>query len=134
MYFNRGALPWQGIKANTKQEKYHKIMEKKISTQVDVLCKGFPAEFSIYLNYCRALRFEDKPDYAYLRRLFKDLASRENFDMTDTLFDWSLTDTTIRPEPVLIVDPVNEEAREEPRTRQGWLVRNLCCGSKSNLN
>ncbi|CDJ48389.1 Casein kinase one (CK1) TgCK1b, putative [Eimeria brunetti] len=43
MYFCRaGALPWQGIKANTKQEKYHKIMEKKMSTPVEVLCKGFP--------------------------------------------------------------------------------------------
>lgn len=37
MYFNRGSLPWQGIKANTKQEKYHKIMEKKMSTPVEVM-------------------------------------------------------------------------------------------------
>mmetsp|Transcript_15929 Transcript_15929/g.45363 ORF Transcript_15929/g.45363 Transcript_15929/m.45363 type:complete len:319 (-) Transcript_15929:574-1530(-) len=88
MYFCRGSLPWQGIKANTKQEKYHKIMEKKMSTPVEVLCKGYPAEFSTYLNYCRALRFEDRPDYAYLRRLFKDLFAREGFE-NDGIFDWS---------------------------------------------
>lgn len=68
MYFNRGSLPWQGLKANSKKEKYEKIMEKKMSTPVEVLCKHFPTEFVTYLNYCRSLRFEDRPDYAYLRR------------------------------------------------------------------
>ena len=87
MYLLRGSLPWQGLKANTKHEKYHKIMEKKMTTPVEVLCKGFPMEFSTYLNYCRALRFEDKPDYNYLRRLFKELYQREGFD-PDAAFDW----------------------------------------------
>lgn len=90
MYFCRaGTLPWQGIKANTKQEKYHKIMEKKMSTPVEVLCKGYPAEFATYLNYCRQLRFEDRPDYAYLRNLFRELYKREGFDKQDNSFDWT---------------------------------------------
>mmetsp|Transcript_70594 Transcript_70594/g.163170 ORF Transcript_70594/g.163170 Transcript_70594/m.163170 type:complete len:454 (-) Transcript_70594:85-1446(-) len=88
MYFNRGQLPWQGFQANSKEEKYHKIMESKRSTSVETLCKSYPAVFSSYLNYCRALRFEDRPDYAYLRRLFKDLFMREGF-VNDGLFDWS---------------------------------------------
>merc|ERR1712226_203078 len=88
MYFNRGQLPWQGMQANTKEEKYHKIMESKRATSIEVLCKGYPAVFASYLNYCRALRFEDRPDYAYLRRLFKDLFMREGF-VNDGMFDWS---------------------------------------------
>jgi serine/threonine protein kinase len=87
MYFLRGSLPWQGLKASTKKEKYEKIMEKKISTPVDVLCKGFPEEFSIYLNYCRSLRFEDRPDYLYVKRLFRDLYFRL-YTEWDLLFDW----------------------------------------------
>lgn len=87
MYFLRGSLPWQGLKAQTKHEKYHRIMETKMSTTVETLCKGYPVEFTTYLNYCRALRFEDKPDYNYLRRLFKELFSREGFD-PDAAFDW----------------------------------------------
>merc|ERR1712056_154876 len=67
---------------------YHKIMESKRATSIEVLCKGYPAVFASYSNYCRALRFEDRPDYAYLRRLFKDLFMREGF-VNDGMFDWS---------------------------------------------
>ncbi|CAK0847876.1 unnamed protein product, partial [Prorocentrum cordatum] len=65
--------------AISKKEKYEKIMDKKMSTPIEVLCKHFPAEFVTYLNYCRSLRFEDRPDYAYLRRLLKDLFFREGY-------------------------------------------------------
>jgi len=89
MYFNRGQLPWQGLKANTKKEKYNKIAEKKMSTPVEILCKHFPTEFATYLNYCRALRFDDKPDYAYLRRLYRDLFFRQGY-AADYRFDWTV--------------------------------------------
>jgi serine/threonine protein kinase len=89
MYFNRGSLPWQGLKATGKKEKYEKIMEKKMSTPVEVLCKHFPTEFVTYLNYTRSLRFEDRPDYAYLRRLLKDLFFREGYQY-DFVFDWTV--------------------------------------------
>jgi len=89
MYFNRGSLPWQGLKANTKKEKYNKIAEKKLSTPVEILCKHFPMEFATYLNYCRALRFDDKPDYKYLRRLFRDLFFRQGY-AADYRFDWTV--------------------------------------------
>ncbi|KAH1195030.1 Casein kinase 1-like protein 6 [Glycine max] len=77
MYFLRGSLPWQGLKAGTKKQKYDKISEKKMSTSIEVLCKSYPSEFVSYFNYCRTLRFEDKPDYSYLKRLFRDLFIRE---------------------------------------------------------
>ena len=93
MYFIRGSLPWQGLKANTKKQKYERIMDRKMSTSTEQLCKGFPctwfsrslisarsltgarsprpsrsaAEFRSYFEYCRSLRFEDRPDYAYLK-------------------------------------------------------------------
>lgn len=46
-----------------------------------------PQEFKFYLQYCRALRFDDTPDYGYLRRLIKDVFYREGFQY-DKLFDW----------------------------------------------
>ena len=75
----RSSLPWQGLKAQTKREKYDKISDKKYSTPIEVLCKGFPSEFATYLNYCRSLRFDEKPDYAYCRKLFRDLFVREGY-------------------------------------------------------
>eukprot|EP01066_Platyproteum_vivax_P011131 Platyproteum_vivax@DN5047_c0_g1_i1.p1 len=101
MYFNRGSFPWQGIKAATKNEKYHKIMERKMNTPVEALCKSFPSEFAIYLNYCRALRFEDRPNYQYLRRLFMDLFKREGYEY-DGVFDWSNLKIKGKPPPKVI--------------------------------
>jgi len=60
-----------------------------MSTPVEILCKGLPIEFSTYLNYCRSLRFEDKPDYLYLRKMFKELFYRENYEW-DYIYDWCL--------------------------------------------
>jgi len=42
MYFLRGSLPWQGLRAQTKKHKYDKISEKKVGTKIEVLCRGFP--------------------------------------------------------------------------------------------
>ncbi|KAJ3020712.1 UNVERIFIED_CONTAM: serine/threonine protein kinase [Siphonaria sp. JEL0065] len=89
MYFCRGSLPWQGLKAATKKQKYDRIMEKKMTTPADHLCRGFPSEFVVYLNYTRSLRFDDKPDYSYLRKIFRDLFIREGFHY-DYVFDWTV--------------------------------------------
>ncbi|KAL0912993.1 hypothetical protein M5K25_016422 [Dendrobium thyrsiflorum] len=88
MYFLRGSLPWQGLRAGTKKQKYDKISEKKMLTPVEVLCKSHPPEFVSYFHYCRSLRFEDKPDYSYLKRLFRDLFIREGYQF-DYVFDWT---------------------------------------------
>ncbi|WZZ84044.1 hypothetical protein YC2023_104616 [Brassica napus] len=77
MYFLRGSLPWQGLRAGTKKQKYDKINEKKRLTPVEVLSKNSPPEFTSYCLYVRSLRFEDKTDYSYLKKLFRDLFIRE---------------------------------------------------------
>jgi Serine/threonine protein kinase len=89
LYFLRGSLPWQGLKANTKKQKYERILEKKTSTTTEILCKGFPAEFKSYFEHIRNLRFEDRPDYDYLKRLFRELFFRKGFSY-DSLYDWEL--------------------------------------------
>lgn len=51
--------------------------------------QGFPAEFAMYLNYCRGLRFEEGPDYMYLRQLFRILFRTLNHQY-DYTFDWTM--------------------------------------------
>lgn len=65
MYFLRGSLPWQGLKATTKKQKYQRILERKQATHPDLLCRGFPSEFRDYFVHCSSLGFEDRPDYRY---------------------------------------------------------------------
>lgn len=47
MYFLRGSLPWQNLKAANKRQKYEKISERKMSTTIEELCKSFPCEYSV---------------------------------------------------------------------------------------
>lgn len=106
MYFLRGSLPWQGLKAATNKQKYEKIGEKKQTTPIKELAEGFPGasspflspasdtnhnaeEFGIYLNYVRKLGFEETPDYDFLRELFAKVMKNNN-DLDDGVFDWNM--------------------------------------------
>lgn len=87
MYFLRGGLPWQGLKAATNKQKYEKIGEKKQTTPIKDLCEGFPDQLTEYLTYVRNLGFEDTPDYDYLRDLFSQ-ALRSTGEVEDNEYDW----------------------------------------------
>ena len=87
MYFLRGMLPWQGLKANNKRDKYERIKEKKLTTSIEVLCKGYPAEFTKYLSTTRNLRFDERPNYAAMRASFKELFNRNGYKY-DYQYDW----------------------------------------------
>ena len=89
VYFCKGSLPWQGLKATTKKQKYDRILEKKLSISTEVLCEGLPIEFKEYLDYCKNLKFDERPDYLYLAKLFKDLSIKLEYH-NDHLFDWTM--------------------------------------------
>ena len=55
----------------------------------EILAKDLPIEFSLFLNYTKSIRFEDKPDYNYLKRIFKELFFKMGFQM-DFVYDWNL--------------------------------------------
>ena len=94
IYFLKGNLPWQGLKAG--DQKYNRIMEKKLQIPTEVLCYGLPDEIVHYLNYTKNLRFEERPDYDYLRNLFVKLlgtcASLYNLTREFLRFDWCFDD------------------------------------------
>jgi casein kinase I family protein HRR25 len=131
-HFLRGNLPWKGLKGAGKKEVFDRIQFKskrplryqlipsEMTTPTEILCRGYPNEFVTYLNYCRSLRYDDKPDYIYLRRLFRDLLAREGLQY-DYVFDWSVQpDYTraaegkqeVRPEAVAVVKEGPEKERK----------------------
>ena len=86
IYFLRGNLPW--LRVNLPWLGIGEIEMMKLDTPVDVLCQGHPIEFAMYINYCRGLRFDENPDYTFLRRLFKELFDNQGFKR-DFIYDWT---------------------------------------------
>ena len=92
-----------------KSQGFHMELQPKIllsnfvSKELSPICLNFevqkltipgfpslPGEFGTYLNFCRSLKFEDKPDYAYLRQLFRSLFHKLGYTY-DYVFDWNTT-------------------------------------------
>ena len=91
MYLLRGSLPWQGLQAKTKEERYKKILKKKIDITSYDLCIGFPSEFEKYIEYTRNLEYTEEPKYDILKELFSKVMKRESFKL-DYIYDWTTKD------------------------------------------
>ncbi len=97
IYLSKGKLPWQGVHAKTKEKKHERILSKKMGTPIEYLCdrmlrilippSSSVAEFAMYMHYCRALKFEDRPDYVFLKKLFTERMEKEHMEF-DLLYDW----------------------------------------------
>lgn len=93
IYLMKGQLPWQGLQARNRKEKYDRIMEVKMNTQLSVLCTDLPSEFETLLQYSRTLRFTDAPDFGYCKQLLREAFNRNSY-VLDYVYDWSV------PKPV----------------------------------
>ncbi|KAG5652562.1 hypothetical protein H0H81_004571 [Sphagnurus paluster] len=118
IYFLRGTLPWRKLRAppppsptpsplphphpsqpspsnphphhayNPISATWDLIRDAKLDAEPH-LTAGLPPEFDVLFRYARALQFDDLPDYAGLRRLFRGLAERVGVEY-DGVFDWSV--------------------------------------------
>ena len=89
IYFMKGYLPWQDIESKDEINKYCKIYLMKKNITEKKLCEGLPEEIYYLLKYIKNLGFEEKPDYDYLRNLFKKLLHKNKYIYNDKLaFSW----------------------------------------------
>ena len=89
IYFLKGKLPWQKIKAQNNEEKYKKILQKKMEISSNELCRELPQEFGLILDYVKNIKYEEKPDYKKMRDLLNNIIKNENY-IIDYVYDWDL--------------------------------------------
>ena len=88
IYFLKGFLPWMGLKAKNKEERFEKILNTKIEVSLSSLCKGCPKEFEKYLKYVKKLEFDEEPNYENYRNLFLNLMKKKKIKF-DYVYDWT---------------------------------------------
>jgi len=67
------------------------------------LCRGYPDEFNVFLTYCRNLKFDERPDYNYLRKILRDMMHRNGWDY-DNQYDWVIKKAGGTLDPALFHD------------------------------
>lgn len=87
IYFLKGSLPWQGLKKKKNDDHLQLIGEHKLCTSLTKLCEGIPPCFKEYLLYVTQLKYDEDPDYDYLRTLFVETSNRMNIKMD---YEWAL--------------------------------------------
>ena len=120
IYLMKGCLPWQGIAAKTKNEKYHKIMEVKMSVSLDRLCEDCPKEIEQMMSYVRGLKFDEKPDYERMVRSLVHIAARCSVDL-DQSFQWETANR--RRSHSDLTPVVMHKRRDSKRKREETLLR-----------
>jgi serine/threonine protein kinase len=88
IYLLKGRLPWQGIAAKNKEERYRKILLKKMEVSVKDLCENLPEEFAKYINYTRKMDYLEEPKYDFLKDLFISILKKKHHKF-DYVYDWT---------------------------------------------
>ena len=72
IYFLKGSLPWQNLKADPNYDRYEKVLEKKLSVSIEVLTNNIPRQFAELVAYIRGLHFIEEPDYEKIKDLLTE--------------------------------------------------------------
>ena len=89
IYLFSGKLPWKGvnIKDQQRKKKYLDMLLLKKYSPIEKICEDMPEAFMDYYGYCKNLKFEQDPDYEYLRNCFRKMLN-DNFDINDFKFSY----------------------------------------------
>ena len=94
IYFLKGKLPWQNFMIKNKEERYNKIKQKKESIDINELCSDCPDEIAQYITYVKNLKYEEEPNYIYIKNLFNDILNKTG-NKFDYFYDWDKTKVII---------------------------------------
>ncbi|CAG9325680.1 unnamed protein product [Blepharisma stoltei] len=73
IYLIKGKLPWQKLNCKTKVEMFQRVCQMKENMPTSDICKDCPGEVKDMLDYVKALKFDENPDYSFLRNLVRNI-------------------------------------------------------------
>ena len=118
IYLLKRDIPWNSSFKDLNKEKYYNLIYLKDTNSNGELFKGLPDELIEYIKYSRSLKFEQDPDYTYLRSLFKKILLRSDSENNLLTFSW------IDPKDKnLLGIPKNNSKRKQ--TPQNRILKNL---------
>jgi hypothetical protein len=111
--FLQGGLPWDHPNGDVSVKQRRKDIRKaQEETTLEELCKGLPKELHTYMQYCRGLKYDEAPDYNYLKRLFKEKLIRDGYQY-DHIFDWILLPLRLKDTTLSNRIPLNRISKKE---------------------
>ena len=81
-------LPWPNSIRELNEHNYTKLLYLKDTDGCGKLLKNLPDEFVEYIKYTKALKFEQQPDYSYLRFLFNKYLFNKSFNIKNISLSW----------------------------------------------
>ena len=143
--FAKGNLPWSKVHSHSLIEKQRLVMNSKISIPIELLCKGLHKSFIDCLHYVRYLKFEEKPDYSYIRQLlYKLLPNSSITPLLDLKKITTLaTSKSIKVKSISIINKENKNknendkksiyARSNKNTPRSYAISNKTLVSENKL-
>ena len=120
IYFIMKKLPWQGVKANSLQNRYKKIYYMKKKLIYDENFKQLPKEIQEFYNDIKKLKFEEKPNYVKLKEYFYILLKKNGFE-ADNNFSWINRDHLINTKEII---NINERKSNSQKRLMDKLLKN----------
>ena len=112
IYFLKGKLPWQDVKAKQKEERHKLISEIKSKVTIESLCENLPSEFAELLTYVKNLEFDEKPIYSKFYAFFHNLIEKLNKDMIEEK-DYSYIWETLLVDNMMKYNEYNDESLKD---------------------
>ena len=102
LFFMKGRLPWMNLEhIINEKELYLKTYSMKKFITVERLCKGLPSEIAEYFKYVKLLKFQEEPNYDYLKNLFIELLKKNGFEDYENLtFSWVVPSNLSKPKNI----------------------------------
>lgn len=87
VYLIKGDLPWNSNPTLTGVKKWKCIFSQKLKISEELLFKDCPPEFETFWLYTRKLKYDQTPDYLYLKSLLSKFTVNQPLSQN---FDWIL--------------------------------------------